>query len=207
MCSAAWLAMRFNGTVALVMAAGCSRRFGSADKRRALLPNGQPLLLSTVARVRAFFPHWRLVWRCRDDLESFGLPAHTPVIHAPGASGGLGCSLADAACAIRTDPLLATVDSAAIFLGDMPAIRRDTLSTLLAQTDRSAILRPTYRGQVGHPVVFGRDFWDELAALDGDTGARNLIRRFHSHYRELSVSDPGVTFDIDTTEDIDQTAH
>lgn len=36
--------------VALVMAAGCSRRFGVADKRLAVLPDGRSLLASSCER-------------------------------------------------------------------------------------------------------------------------------------------------------------
>lgn len=38
--------------VALVMAAGYSRRFGAADKRQARLKNGRTLLVASVANAR-----------------------------------------------------------------------------------------------------------------------------------------------------------
>lgn len=191
-------------TVALVMAAGGSRRFGTADKRRALLANGQSLLANSIAQISASFLHWRLVCRRDDVPERFGLSANTPVIYAPNASRGLGRSLADAAHAICEDASLASVDTAAIFLGDMPAIQRTTVRDLIKISDPTTIVRPTYQGRAGHPVIFGRDFWPELVFLDGDIGAKNLIHRFRSRCLELPVPDPGVIFDIDTAADIEQ---
>lgn len=192
--------------VAVVLAAGYSRRFGTADKRRARLPDGRPLLAATLARVGEAFPLLRVVLREDDDPVALGLPATLsstpPIIRAPRAERGLGASLGDAIAAIGRDDALADVEAAAILLGDMPDIRLETLQTLQRLATRSAIVRPCHRGQPGHPVFFGRDFWPELEALDGDDGAREVIRRHRDRYREISVEDPGVCRDIDTPGDL-----
>ncbi|WP_160152596.1 NTP transferase domain-containing protein [Microbulbifer sp. ALW1] len=194
--------MHSDRIVALLMAAGTSQRFGRRDKRRALLPNGQMLLKNSVFHVSAFFRNWRLVWRPEDSLESFGLPPSTPVLHAPNALGGLGCSVADAVRVISADPSLDAIDATAIFLGDMPAIKFSTLQSVVKQADRTIIVRPSCGGHVGHPVIIGREFWPELAALTGDLGAIRIIRRNLSHYHEVPVADRGVISDVDTREDI-----
>jgi nicotine blue oxidoreductase len=39
-----------------------------------------------------------------------------------------------------------------------------------------ALARATYAGKPGHPVLFGRAWWPELAAsLHGDRGARDFL--------------------------------
>ncbi|MDI5933163.1 NTP transferase domain-containing protein [Halomonas kalidii] len=86
----------------------------------------------------------------------------------------------------------------AILLGDMPDIWLETLHALQRQATRSDIIRPRYADRPGHPVLFGRDFWPELETLDGDDGAREVIRRHRDRYREHAVEDPGVCRDIDT---------
>ena len=63
---------------------------------------------------------------------------------------------------------------------------------------RDTIWRPCFRGQPGHPVLFGRDFWPALAGIDGESGAASLIRQHASHYRTHDVDDAGVVFDVDT---------
>ncbi|WP_258364256.1 nucleotidyltransferase family protein [Halomonas sp. LBP4] len=184
--------------MAVVLAAGYSRRFGAADKRIARLPDGRRLLADTVTRAQEAFPLLRVVLREEDDPAALGLPRETPLLRAPRAERGLGASLADAIAAIAGDDALADTGAAAILLGDMPDIAVTPLATLSSQADRSRILRPSYAGHPGHPVFFGRDFWPELAALNGDDGARDVIRRHRDRYREIAVEDPGVCRDIDT---------
>jgi molybdenum cofactor cytidylyltransferase len=188
----------FARVVALVLAAGHSRRFGASDKRVARLPDGRGLLAASVSRAQAAFPRLRVVLREDDDPLALGLPATLPVIHATRAALGLGASLGEAIAAIGSDESLADVAAAAVLLGDMPAISVETLTALCRQAGHATILRPCHAGRPGHPVFFGRVLWPELATLDGDDGARGVIRRYRDRYREISVEDPGVCHDIDT---------
>lgn len=188
--------------VAVVLAAGYSRRFGTADKRLARLPDGRPLLAATLARVGEAFPLRRVVLRAEDEPMALGLPASTSVIRVTRARHGLGASLGEAIAALDRDAALADVEAAAILLGDMPDIRPETLHALQRHAARTAIVRPCHAGRPGHPVLFGRDFWPELAALDGDDGAREVIRRHRDRYRKIAVADPGVCRDIDTPGDL-----
>lgn len=194
--------MTSDRVVAVVMAAGFSTRFGREDKRKATLPGGSTLLRASVVRAREVFPVCRVVLQNDDDPRDFGLPVDTRVIHARGAAGGLGCSLADAFREISTDPSLATIEAAAVFLGDMPSIQRSTLNILLQSAKRSQIVRPCCEGRAGHPVVFGRQFWPELTKLQGDAGAQAVIRRNESCYCKVAVKDSGISVDIDTPIDL-----
>ncbi|TFH85196.1 nucleotidyltransferase family protein [Billgrantia azerbaijanica] len=188
--------------VALIMAAGASRRFGTGDKRRARLPAGPTLLAATVANAAAAFPKLRVVLRDEDAPAALGLATDTPVIRADHAAEGLGASLADAFTALRADTELAEVAAAAVLLGDMPCLAPETLKTLQARAARDRILRPRHAGRPGHPVLFGRDFWGELTALEGDVGARGVIARHRAHCLELEVNDPGIHVDIDVAADL-----
>mgnify|MGYP006168289067 CR=1 FL=1 len=116
---------------------------------------------------------------------------------ARGRSGqqALGAGGLHGGAAIRT------AQAVAIFLADMPQIRRDSLDTLLAQADAERILLPSYRGSRGHPVLFGRRFWPQLAALSGDTGAKSVIQQHPGAVRIVELDDPGLVLDVDTAED------
>nr|WP_163504030.1 nucleotidyltransferase family protein [Halomonas socia] len=184
--------------VAIIMAAGYSRRFGAQDKRCAQLTGEQTLLTATLARAQQAFALLRVVLREDDDPHALGLPATTPIIRAPRAERGLGASIGDAMAAVSRDPSLANVAAAVILLGDMPAISPATLRRLQGHADASTILRPCHAGQPGHPVIFGRSFWPELERLDGDAGGQAIIRRHRDRYREIAVEDGGVCRDIDT---------
>lgn len=193
-------------SVAVIMAAGISRRFGTADKRLASLPDGQGLLAATVASVAAVFPAIRVVLREDDDPEALGLAATTPILRAPHASKGLGASIGDAFAALEHDAELADVQAAAILLGDMPAVGFATLEALQREAGRELILRPVHAGRPGHPVLFGRTFWPELANLmEGKgrhEGAKGVIRAHREHCVALAVDDPGIHLDIDQVADL-----
>ncbi|MDI5983685.1 NTP transferase domain-containing protein [Halomonas sp. M4R5S39] len=130
--------------MAVVLAAGYSRRFGAADKRIARLPDGRRLLAAAVARATEAFPRLRVVLREEDDPVALGLPVSTPILRATRAGRGLGASLGEAIAALGRDGSLANVGAAAILLGDMPDIRLETLHALQRQATRSGIVRPCY---------------------------------------------------------------
>lgn len=188
--------------VAVIMAAGASRRFGAGDKRRARLPTGQSLLAATVAKAVASFSRLRVVIREEDDPRALGLAADLPIIRARQARDGLGASIAEAFTTLMGDGALDEVTAAAVLLGDMPGLAAETLRLLQRRARRDRIIRPRHAGHPGHPVLFGRDFWPELTALEGDEGARRIIRQHRALYQEIEVSDPGIHLDIDTAADL-----
>ncbi|WP_438768011.1 nucleotidyltransferase family protein [Kushneria sp. TE3] len=182
----------------LILAAGHSRRFGS-DKRLADLA-GQTLLAATVASLQPHVSSTTVVVRHGERPESLGLPAQIDVVQAPEAPIGMGVSLASAVTELlaSADPRHQRCEALALMLGDMPAVHSETLHALMAQARCDVIVRPRYQGMPGHPVVFGRDFWPALAALDGDEGARGMLKRYQQHVVVLEVNDPGILGDVDT---------
>ena len=55
-----------------------------------------------------------------------------------------------------------------------------------------------HRGIPAHPVLFGRSLFSELAALSGDVGAREIVRRHEGEAVRIEVE---ALPDIDTEED------
>ena len=51
---------------------------------------------------------------------------------------------------------------------------------------------------MGHPVLFGRSLFAELGALEGDTGAREIVRR---HWASAARVEGGPVRDVDTEAD------
>lgn len=194
--------MRCKHVVALVMAAGHSRRFGHNDKRLASLADGQPLLATTLATVQRSFLHWYVVLRCDDVPAHFGLADDARVIRAPHANEGLGASLADGVAALGQSLLSEEVVACAVLLGDMPYIRAVTLSRLCQVASAERIVRPVYAGRAGHPVLFGRHFWSELTALTGDSGGREVLHRHARWVNYREIGDPGIHHDIDHRSDL-----
>jgi molybdenum cofactor cytidylyltransferase len=113
------------------------------------------------------------------------------------AADGMGTSLA---AGIKAT---ADADGWVIALADMPFIRPETIR-LIAKgiVEGAAIAAPSYQGERGHPVGFARRFRDDLLALNGDEGARQLLKAHPDWITLFEVDDPGVLRDIDTPGDL-----
>lgn len=178
----------------LVLAAGFSHRFGG-DKRCARLGSGQTLLGASLALPCALLEEVWLVLRPDDDSAALGVPTQVQVVSSDCAELGMGHSLASGMQAICQ---LTKANSVAIFLGDMPWIDADSLSYLLALASPEHMVVPTFQGQPGHPVIFGRRFWPALQKLTGDAGAKSVLQAHPQAVRRLPLNDPGILRDIDT---------
>ena len=93
----------------------------------------------------------------------------------------------------------------AIMLGDMPLLKVATLQALkdcFEAQGGEKIVYPTYRGQQGNPVFFPRRLFPELLALQGDMGARKLLRQMDIEDTiPVPVGTSEVLEDCDTDDD------
>jgi molybdenum cofactor cytidylyltransferase len=91
-----------------------------------------------------------------------------------------------------------------VALADMPYIKPETARIIArALSEGAAIAAPAYRGERGHPVGFARRFGDELSALRGDAGAREILTAHPDWVTLYEVDDPGVLRDIDEPSDLE----
>ncbi len=200
--------MAYNNSLALLMAAGQSRRFGSDDKRLAKL-GSKSLLSASLGRVQASYASLVLVLKEGDqqrllDLADGVLGPNSHCFYCANPERGLGANIAQAMRWILSQPQYSTTESVALLLADMPFILPSTLNALQALAMQDNIVRPKWRDQPGHPVAFGRKYWPELAVLEGDRGAASVLARHHDQVCWLEVDDEGVCFDIDTQPALDQ---
>lgn len=199
--------------IALVMAAGLSRRFGT-DKRRALLADGRTLLQATLAVAQSNFDATWVILRQQDDPWELGIDSNIHVLHAPAGDIGLGTSLGVAFSVFSVHATLpdlsraqTSAEAAAVLLGDMPWVSPNTCRQLIDHAHAERIVLPRYQeprhqGRPGHPVLFGRSFWTTLGLLRGDTGARDVLKQHASECRFLEVDDPGIHRDVDNPLDL-----
>lgn len=82
---------------------------------------------------------------------------------------------------------------------DTPLIQPDTVRALLATfaTRQARVVRATYRGRHGHPVIFAREVFDALRHADPAIGAKAVLRAEAASLVDVEVDDPGVLHDID----------
>ncbi len=180
------------GCVALILAAGRGRRFGS-DKRVAVLPSGERMLAQTLGRALAAFPDVWVVLRVEDDPAALGVDERVTVVRAERADDGMGFSLAAGVKALEGMGF----EAVAVMLGDMPWVEVGTLERLRHLAASGRIVVPEFEGQRGHPVVFGRTFWERLRGLQGDQGGRRVMQENAQACRDVKVDDKGVVRDLD----------
>ncbi len=184
--------------VVLLLAAGRSSRFGS-DKRRATVAEGTQLLQLSVVCYRQTGLDLVLCLSARsgdDELESrFSVPG-VRVLRCDAAEQGMGGTLAQGVQACPPAPGIF------VALGDMPLVREDTLRALEEAFATDRIVVPYCRGRRGHPVLFGRDYYDALATLGGDRGASSLLAEKPGACTAIEVRDPGIFTDVDRSEDL-----
>jgi molybdenum cofactor cytidylyltransferase len=191
--------------LAVVLAAGASRRFGS-DKRVALTPAGTSLLQATVSALDGHADAIYIAIRPEDVIdESWPGSSSDAAVHyvcAHRADEGMGCSLADA---VRQLPEGYDV---LVALADMPFIQSATVSKLVHHFRHSGknapIVFPQLAGSKsrGHPVIFHRSYRGELEALRGDKGASSILLAHADALDPLEVDDRGVLADIDQPADL-----
>ena len=112
-----------------------------------------------------------------------------------------------AACMPASQPSRPIVGAALICLGDMPLVEPGVLNQLVAAfapKEGREIVLPSFNGQRGNPVLWGRRFFDELLALTGDAGARQILHRHMEFVAEVPVQSDTVLRDFDTPEALAQ---
>jgi molybdenum cofactor cytidylyltransferase len=183
----------------VLLCGGRSTRFGS-DKLVARLPPGSSLLAVQSARhlmagagnALAVVPVGGGPLRAA--LEGAGCQ----VLESERTRRGLGASLAAAIAAG------AEADGWIVALGDMPHIAPDTIAAVRERLAGGALIAAPVlaTGERGHPVGFSKALFEELAALDGDEGARSVIARHRGSIVQVVVADRGILVDVDTPADL-----
>ena len=180
---------------AILLAAGCSTRFGR-DKRRELIA-GIPLLLQSALAYKRLVGD-TIVVLGPDDTELAELLRNHDIASCPceGSTRGMGYSVA-AGVAQR-----AGSDGWLIAPADLPLIRADTIEKVLHAGRVHAIAAPVYRGQRGHPVWFDATYLSALRGLSGDHGAKAILSDHSEDLHLIEVDDVGCVFDIDYPTDL-----
>lgn len=180
----------------VLLAAGFSRRFGSPKLLAEI--NNQPLIAHSVAALAPCDQIIAVVQADDQPLQSVLKSLGIDWVVNPQPERGIGYSIA---CAIK-----ATSYSSGwcILPADMPGLMASTTQQLVdVLREGSVLAAPCYRNRRGHPVAFSAQFRDALSALDGDTGARNILQSHTDLLATIETDDAGVLKDIDSWQDID----
>ena len=190
-----------------VLAAGISQRFGDVDKRFVELRPGRPMLVAMQRRGARAGLNVNVILR-DSDRNLPACEALTDCWYAESAHKGMGSSLAEGLsqwlAAHYADGKAPLPEALLVMPADLPLLRVSTLEAVARAAAADRIVRPCSGGKFGHPVAFGRQFWPELLALEGEAGAKALIKANLGLLHELDVQDDGIYLDADTPEQFEQ---
>jgi CTP:molybdopterin cytidylyltransferase MocA len=94
-------------------------------------------------------------------------------------------------------------------LVDHPAVSAETVRRIAASFEQcgAPVVIPTYKGRRGHPVLVGRQLFDELLALTREAGADSVVRKYRPVTKFVEVEDEGVIIDVDDPEGYRRLVH
>jgi molybdenum cofactor cytidylyltransferase len=185
----------------LILGAGASQRFGQPKQ---LLPFGGTTLLGWVVvqaqRAAALNEVVVVLGRAADEIRrsvDFGTAA---VVDNPVFAQGCASSYRAGIAAL--DP---QSDAIMIILGDQPRTDPEIIDRLAEEWRRlgGQIALCSYRGRLGHPMIFPKSLFDKLAGLHGDKAAWKLIDANPDLVQKVSFDLPAPE-DINTWEDFER---
>jgi CTP:molybdopterin cytidylyltransferase MocA len=184
----------------IVIAAGRSRRFGSAKQLARFA--GKPLLehaLIAAAEARLTPRVVVLGFEADRILERVDLHGATPVVCEDWHEGQSASLIAG----IEAVPAGA---AAVVTLGDQPLIAPAAIETVITARDPAAdAVRASYAGRPGHPVLLERRALERALRLRGDLGASALFGELE--VRTVSCDGLGSPIDIDTPGQLTRLEH
>lgn len=188
---------------AVVLAAGRSARMGARNKL-VVDVHGAPmiarvvdaLLAAPVERVLVITGHEP------DRVEAALAGRAVSFVHNPDYDAGMSTSLRAGIRAVAPG-----ADAALVCLGDMPWLAPAHVEALVdafQPVEGREICVPTCAGKRGNPVLFAARFFDEIAQLGGDVGARALLDAHADVVHPVAVDHSGVLVDVDTVAALDR---
>lgn len=95
-----------------------------------------------------------------------------------------------------------TADAVLIMLCDQPFVTTALLNSIMTPliSSQQNLVACDYASTVGVPALFGKEFFEELSHLRGDTGAKIILLLHKDQIHHISF--PSGSVDVDTEEDL-----
>ncbi len=190
-----------------MLAAGQSSRFraagGASATKLVEKLRGKPIvrMAAEAALASKGCPVVVVTGHARTPVEAALAGLGVEIAFNPEFSTGLASSLKAGIFAMPPD-----VAGALVLLGDMPWVEArliDALIDAFLASEGALAAAPKRGGRRGNPVLLGRGLFQAAMRLEGDEGARRLIRSLGAgELIEVEAADAGVIVDIDTPEDL-----
>jgi molybdenum cofactor cytidylyltransferase/nicotine blue oxidoreductase len=190
------------GVAAAVLAGGQGSRFGG-EVTKPLAPfRGRPLVVWALesALASGLAPVVVVVGRAADEVaavvrDAFG--QRIEITRNPKWEQGIAWSMRAALEHLAGRP---DVEAVCIGLADQPLMGSDAWRRVAGAPLDAPLVVATYGGVRGNPVRLARSVWADAGALEGDEGARVLLRRGPT--LEVDCTGTGDPTDVDTADDL-----
>jgi len=186
---------------ALVLAAGASSRMGGSNKLLCEI-DGVPMIERAVrAALDSRCAQVVVVTGHQAERIEAALPSgRVNLVRNPDYAAGLAGSLRRGVLSLPVE-----VDAVLIQLADMPWVGAEHIDRLIAafDPDDPAIVAPVRGDRRGHPVLWPRRFFRDLCQLGGDAGARELLAKYASEVRTVTLDTDAIFADVDTPAELD----
>ena len=188
--------MRKDNIASIILAAGNSSRLGQAKQ---LVRRGNQSMIQYIHEqcVSANLgPTYVLTGAYHEEISK-ELPK-TSILHYPHWENGMGSTISFAINQIQLNSL----DGVVIILSDQIFLTTSILSDLIqkANASKSKIVNCQYQNGMGPPTYFDKSLFQDLAILEGDDGAKSIVKR---HFTNRSfIPFPKGHIDIDIQEDL-----
>ncbi len=186
---------KIQDVAAIILAAGRSQRMGVF---KPLLPFGSTTVIGSCinnlrnAGVETIIV---VVGHRADEVRDALHDSNVSSVANPDLSGQMTSSIA---CAVNELPK----DTQAVLItpADLPAVPSNVIEQLITEwRNGHRLVKPTWQGRGGHPVMIDIGYRDELTRLDPDLGLKAFFERHV--VRRMSVDSSYIARDIDTWDD------
>jgi len=184
--------------VAIVLAAGESKRFGASNKLLHRV-DGVPLVNRVLAALsgRLISETIVVLGHESEQVAEVLVGENLRIVRNPDFHLGMGSSLRCAVSALKR-PFPGGV---LVCLADLPDLSRAHVRAVVErfwEASGDSIVVPVYEGKRGHPVCFPRQLLPELEELSGDEGARKIIESRKETVVFLNFDDDACIRDMDS---------
>ena len=186
----------------LFLAAGASSRMRGCDKLLKKI-DGVPLLQRTLNEaLKLNFPVFVTVPANDTERKVIISKTNAIAIEVQYPDLGMGHSIAQGFIEITKT---ATFSSLAICPSDLPGLKIQSINKLVSYFLKrpEMICRPIKNGHSlpGHPVIFPKQFFQQLKSIHGDRGANDIIQKNRKSLNNYETIDESYFKDLDTPED------
>ena len=182
---------------AIVLAAGRSHRMRGTDKLTKTIDGISLLRRTVLSAIRSHARSTAVVLAIgQNERASCIRDLPVRIIFSSASSEGIAGSIRSGIAACARDAA-----GVIILLADMPMVSSEDINAMICEFQPLAIIAASQSGVLGNPVLFARDYFEEIWNLSGDKGARSIVDEHQSFVQVIDLPEQRALIDLDTPDD------